>query len=149
MRTENGMVLFGITMALGIAVPYTANATGIGASVGHDVWTYANESCMRSSWQSGGVRNSCSTTELWSVELPASAGTHSVRVSGTGCPTPTQYILYSLTESGAVYNQTGWVYFPAGLCTWGTITLSSVTVPTNGTMEGFSAASHLEASSRL
>jgi hypothetical protein len=57
--------------------------TNIAASTGHEVWNYANESCMRSTWANGGIKNLCGTTQAWQVQLPVTnTGTKTIVVSG-------------------------------------------------------------------
>jgi hypothetical protein len=116
------------TMTLGMAISSAANAgNNILAIEGHDVWSYANESCMRQTWLNGGVKNQCSSTQLWVVPLPfpylTYGGNYTVTVTGTKTGTTTQCIAIATDQYGNNVGQSSWVNLGTG-SGWATVGLS-------------------------
>lgn len=108
------------------------------AITGHDVWNYGNESCMRSTWLGGGVKNQCSSTELWVVPVPGAIYSsnyynYNVTVIGTKNSTATQCIAIATDVYGNNVGQSSWGNMGTG-SGWTQITLP-VTVPSYANLQ--------------
>lgn len=131
-------VFLSIITAAAIVSPATALATrNVQADVGHNVWNYANESCMRSTWTTGGIQNNCTGTELWEVALPIeSIGWKTVNVEVYAGDNAISCITMTFDKDGNFYQQSGWVSSRSSLGIWPTnnsIALNATYPPPSGT----------------
>lgn len=123
MRTSMMTLLIASAFAVGISGD--ANAAAIAGAIapttGHNVWDYNSEWCMRSTWLMGGIKNDCSTSQLWEVDGTVSTtGTKQIVISGNLNPigeVHTQCIGYVINNFGLIASQSNWTSFGNGYST--------------------------------
>jgi len=114
-----------------------ASARTVGVSTGHNVYSVANEdNCMRNEYANGGIKNNCSTAQLWGVDLVVDpGGSKTMQVSGY-VNSSTYCIGRGLDMYGNVYGQTNWTYFPSGSPSYRNLQLTGTAyVPSGGMLQ--------------
>jgi len=112
-----------------------ASARSMQANTGHNISGWANEGCMRTNWQNGGVQNSCGSAQLWEVTLPVdSTGGKAVTVSGY-FSSASQCIAIAFDKYGTGVSQSSWWPFTGLLSYQSKALTASPVVPSAGYLQ--------------